>query len=901
MNAKYSVIALACAASLVTSSVFAQLSSTNNGRLVGQINLANDIRSVAGAQVEIVELGVTTSTQRDGSFRFSGIPEGNYTLKVSYLGASASTHIVNVEAGQVSSPTLTIVSDGLDEEEIVIYAQRSATASALSQKRYAETIKSIVSADAIGQFPDQNVAESLQRLPGLSIARDQGEGRFVEIRGIDPNLNNVTINGLNVPSPEAGVRSVALDVIPSELVQTLEVSKSVTADQDADAIGGSVEIKSVSAFDRQEDIATLTGQLSYNDLRSETSPKLAGSFTHKFNDSIGIAAALSYFKRDFGSDNVESNGEDEVEQRFYDITRERIGGAINLDFRPDVNNSYYVRTLFSQFSDDEQRLANTFTLDGEDSEIERASREREETQSIFTLSAGGEHLLNNWTVEYQIGYAKSDEDEPDNLVYEFVTENDSIDFDINTQIPQVSQNTDALNLNNYELNEIAFEDNLAEDTEFSAKFDLTRTLSLGTADGEFQFGAKYRDREKTQTANVFIYGGDFDDINPDNFASAQPDWGLGQFGPGLNRSTLRSFFNDNRSGFELDDLNSDLESGGASFNVNEDIFAAYALTRIDYGKLHIVAGVRYERTEFSTDGSRVELIENEQTDVEEVVSTNFSASRDYDFLLPSINARYEMTEKVVLRAAFSQTLSRPTFEQSGAFQIIESTTEEDDGEFVTERSAEVGNPALEPFEASNVDLAIEFYPGGVGVLSVGLFYKDIDNFIINADVAGIGEFENFEEVIQPINGENAELIGLELAWVKNFDNGLLFSANATFTSSDAVTELNGERFETSLPNQSDRIGNVVVGYENQTLSLRLSATYKSENLEEIDGEFLRLEDDHTQIDFTAKYFVTPQINVYFNAINITDEPFYAFFDERQNNAQFEEYGSTYELGFRWQF
>ncbi|MEP4100175.1 TonB-dependent receptor, partial [Paraglaciecola sp.] len=260
---------------------------------------------------------------------------------------------------------------------------------------------------------------------------------------------------------------------------------------------------------------------------------------------------------------------------------------------------------------------------------------------------------------------------------------------------------------------------------------------------------------------------------------------------------------------------------------------------------------------------------------------------------------YEFNDKLIGRAAFTQTISRPKFEDSAAFQIIESKTEEDDGEFVTEREAEVGNPDLEPYEADNIDLALEYYPGNIGVLSAGYFYKNIDNFIIISDVAGTEGWEGFEEVMQPINGESANVSGVELSWVKGFNNGLLLSANGTFSSSEAVTFLDGERYETSLPNQSDRIGNFTIGYESELMSVRLSMTYKSENLEEIDGDLIRMEDKHQQMDFMGKYFINQNMHVYFNAINLTDEPFYNYFDERSVNAQYEEYGRTFELGFNW--
>jgi TonB-dependent receptor len=351
---------------------------------------------------------------------------------------------------------------------------------------------------------------------------------------------------------------------------------------------------------------------------------------------------------------------------------------------------------------------------------------------------------------------------------------------------------------------------------------------------------------------------------------------------------------------ELDALDSEVESNGASYISTEDIFAAYAMGQFDWNKLRLIAGIRYEKTDFTTSGMRVELINDEENDVEEVVNTPSVTERDYDYLLFSVNARYAFSDEVVLRGAFSQTISRPIFEQSAAFQVIESNTEEDDGEFVTEREAEVGNPELRPYESDNFDLSLEYYPGTIGVLSAGLFYKEIDNFIIVADVAGTEQWRGFKEVFQPLNGDKATLTGMELSWVKAFDNGLLLAANATFSSTDATTFLNGEKFETDLPNQSDKIGNLTMGYENNKWSLRLTMSYKSDNLEEIDGDMLRIEDDYQHIDFSGKYFVNDDINIYVNAINLTNEGFYNYFDMRNRNAQFEEYGRTFEIGFRWQ-
>ncbi|OFC72640.1 TonB-dependent receptor [Alteromonas confluentis] len=874
--------------------------TANAGEIAGQLTNNDNSRVFAGAQVKIQELNLTTESRRDGTFRFTALPAGTYTLHISYLGAQPVTEVVSVTEDGVVTPVISLSDNGKAIADILVKGQRSGQASAINRQRVSDRISSVVSADAIGQFPDQNAAEALQRLPGLSIERDQGEGRFVSIRGIDPNLNNVTINGLNIPSPESGVRSVALDVIPSELIQTLEVSKSVTPDMDADAIGGSVEVKSVSAFDYQQDTAKLTLQASHNELVDKTSPKVSGSYTHRFNESFGVAAALSWFERDFGSDNVESNGDDEVEQRDYQITRERLGAAVNFDFRPDFNNQYFLRTLYSEFSDDEFRQANVFTFDGENSEIERESKDRKETQTILTIAAGGEHQLDNWDINWQLGYAKSDEDEPGGVYYVFKQDNSSISADLDTMKPQVQQNAEAMDLSLYDLDEISYEDNYTKDVEKSAKIDFIRSVQLGDYAGEFKFGSKYRSREKDRDSGIYIYDGDFEGITGEAFAAAQPDWNIGNFGDGLNRGALRSNFEANRNALELAELNSEVESNGASYVNKEGIFAAYAMLTADIDALRVVAGLRYEKTDFSTTGMRVELVENEQTDVEEVINTPWNSDRDYDYWLPSVNLRYDLNDKVVLRGAYTQTIARPKFVDVAAFQIIETKTEEDGDNFVTVREAEVGNPELQPYESDNFDLSVEYYPGAIGVVSAGYFYKKIDNFVVYADVAGTEGWEGYDEVIQPLNGESASLHGLELSWVKAFDNGFLVSANGTFSNSDATTLVDGERFETSLPNQSDRIGNLTLGYENNLVSLRLTMTYKSENFEEIDGDMLRMEDDHHQLDFSGKYYINDDMMLYLNGVNLTDEPYYNYFDQRNRNAQYEEYGRTFEIGFTWQ-
>ncbi|MEI8668210.1 TonB-dependent receptor [Pseudoalteromonas sp. B131b] len=912
-----SSLALACCGILYTTPVLA------DGAVKGRITDSSQSVYFGGAKITLKELNLKTVSGRDGTFSFNNLPAGDYTLMVDYIGASSVEKKIKIVDENVFTQQIIIGEQEDAIDNIIVYGQSAGQAGAINRQKNASNLKSVVSADSIGQLPDQNAAEALQRLPGVFIARDQGEGRFVGIRGIDPNLNNVTVNGLNVPSPEAGVRSVAMDVIPSELIQSLEVSKTVTPDMDASAIGGSIEVKSLSAFDKSGQSYSFTAQGSYNELESDTSPKLSASFTdvYELNNGLdlGVATAISWFKRDFGSRNVETDGgwsefkveddatgedikifgAEEIEQRQYQITRERLGAALNFDLHSGVANRYYLRTLYSDFSDDEYRQRKEFKFsDGQvnthdnnsasfsDAEMDRDTKDRYEEQSILSLVAGGEHQLNNWFVQYSVGYSKSDEKEPDRLDVSFAGEGLDLGYIAQSEIPSLSQSSNTNDMSNFVLDKVEANDNLSEDEAMTFKVDFSRDFVWNNNNGEFKFGAKYQSREKRNDVNVWIYKDDLQGALASDFAASAPDYDLGEFGPGLNRSAIRQFVNNNRGAFELNENDSQVESDGASYTSNEDIVAAYAMVTLDIDKLQIVAGLRYEGTQFDTEGNQVALLTDDVNDTEVVTSTPWKATKDYDHFLPSLNMRYEHSDKLVSRFAYTNTIARPSFKDSAAFQLIESESSEDDGVISVERKAEVGNPDLDPYESMNLDASIEYYPGSIGVLSAGLFYKDIDNYIVQQEVQDNGQWNGYQEVVQMVNGGSASLTGLELNWSKTFDSGFLISANGTFINADD-----------DLPNQADKIGNFIVGYENNVISTRLSASYKSESFQFEDADMNVYEDSHTQLDFSGKYFINDSVNVYFNAKNLTDEPLYLYHGERKYNYQYESYGRTYELGF----
>ncbi|BDF93246.1 TonB-dependent receptor [Pseudoalteromonas sp. KAN5] len=912
-----SSIALACCGILYATPALA------DGRVQGRITDASQSVYFGGAKVSVKELNLNTVSNRDGSFSFNKLPAGEYTLVVDYIGAPSVEQKITVVDSQVFTQQIIIGEQQEAIDNIIVYGQSAGQAGAINRQKNADNLKSVVSADSIGQFPDQNAAEALQRLPGIFIARDQGEGRFVGIRGIDPNLNNVTVNGLNVPSPEAGVRSVAMDVLPSELIQSLEVSKTVTPDMDASAVGGSIEVKSLSAFDRAGESYSFTAQGSYNELESKTSPKLSGSYTNIYQlDNgldLGVATAVSWSKREFGSRNIETGsgwstfevedaatgddfdmfGAEEIEQRHYQITRERLGAALNLDLHSGATDKYYLRTLYSDFSDDEYRLSNEYKFsDGKqlastvssgsftDAEMSRNTKDRYEEQSILSMVLGGENQLSDWFIEYNVGYSKSEEKEPNRLDAAFTGSGFDLGYVAQVDVPLLSQSADAHDLSLFELDTIEAMNNVSDDQEISFKIDFSRNFVWQNNNGQFKFGFKQQNREKRNDARVAIYDGDFSGALASDFSAPVPDYDLGDFGPGLNRTALQKFVAENKQSFAFNSNESQVESDGQSYVSNEDITAAYAMISMDIDKLHVVAGVRYEGTQFETRGNQVELVVDDINDTETVTTTPWQVSKDYDYFLPSLNLRYNMSDKLVTRFAYTNTIARPTFSDSAAYQLIETETSEEDGVQVTERKAEVGNPDLDPYESMNLDASIEYYPGTIGVLSAGIFYKDIDNFIIQQEVQDNGDWDGFDEVVQMVNGGKASLTGIELNWNKTFKSGFVLGANGTFIDADD-----------KLPNQADTVANIIVGYENNAISTRLSASYKSESYQFDDADMAVYEDSHMQLDFSSKYYFNDTMNVYFNATNLTDEPMYLYHGDKLYNYQYESYGRTFELGF----
>ncbi|WP_076414242.1 TonB-dependent receptor [Shewanella sp. UCD-KL12] len=882
------------------------------GRIEGAIKDANTQLPLQGALISIEELNLRLESNRDGRFFFPKVHAGEYTLVANYLGGQTYRERITVTETGIVNTQIQLQGKGI--EHIQVVGQRGALSKSLNRQRAADNLVSVLSADALGNFPDTNISEALQRVPGISVERDQGEGRFVRIRGMAPDYNAVSMNGTRLPSPESDRRAVALDVVPADLLQSVEVSKTLTPDMDADSLGGAIEVKSLSAFDRDDTYMNVSAEGSYDEMTESTNPKLAASYSDIFDDTFGVAVAASWYQRDFGSDNVETGGKwdfddpallEEVEQRDYQINRERLGLGVNLDFRPNDNNDLYLRTLYSSFVDKESRNANEIkwdepTLAESPGAVEatRSLKSREEKQDIASVVFGGESRFDKWSLDYQASWSQASADKPRYIGgADFEGEFDDVAYQ-NSRIPHISAADDFYSADEYLLDKVEIAESSAVDTMVSAQFDLSKAGSIQQMPVEIQFGAKYTARQKENREDIWIYE-DFNEqgITDDAllmsaFAGGEPNYNLGRFGPSIDAAPVWALVNSMDSEQAKDDIESQIND----FDIDEDITAAYLMGHIDIDNLRVLAGVRFEHTAMRAQG----------TGFDESQDDFFSSDtdKDYQHWLPGIHLNYKLSDKTVMRASWSNTIVRPTFGQLAPGFLIE----QDDDEL----EASFGNPDLEALESMNWDLSIEHYMGGLGVISASGFYKDISNFIYEADLAGYGKYQGFDKAETFTNGDDAEILGVELAYVQEFGfmpeawRGLIFTTNLTLSDSTANIswqDAGTQEREIPLPSQSEMTANASFGYENSYVSFRLSAAYKSEYLIEVteldDANFDLYQDAHTQWDFVAKSYLTEDITLYFKGINLTDEPFYAYTGHSRYNAQYEEYGRTFQLGIQF--
>lgn len=843
-------------------------------------------RPAIGARVSLLD-HLETLTDSQGRYTLSGVPVGDYTLKVEFRGYPAMVQALQVRAGLSRLPATELKLSETEETMRVIGSLRQGQAAALLDQRLANTIKSVVASDQMGTFADGNAAEATQRLPGVGLYRDQGEGRYVLVRGTESRLNKSAMNGMDLPAPEGDLRNVALDVIPLDLLQGIEVIKAVTADLDGDSVGGTVNMITQSAAShRRLSLALETGytQLAGGDI-------LAGNLT--FGTALGnhwsVLASLNSDSVERDSDNFEAvydEGQlEELEIRDYSVERKRIGALTSLRFDPSGQFSFELKGSYSQFDDQEYRRRVRSRLDKKS--LERELKDRFETQMVNSLqahcdwfNASGGHLELNWAH----GYAH--ESEPERLDTTFVQK--KIQFSPDTSDPYRMQ-THAGNedLSQFVLDDAVFEHNFTSDRHNTAAVDYEWSSFLGEHQLRWKLGAKYREKVKMRDMNATIYSSsedvylldvaDLDFVDEDAFSF----YPLGtHVSPAAARSLLA----------QLDEQEIDHEADSADYRVEEKKSAAYAMATLDQGPWMILAGLRLESIEAEYTGYEVRYLEDGSYDQ----TLPLRGGKDDSLLLPSLHFKHSFSRNHQLRGALTRSYARANVYDQVPYRLVL----EEDLEIVR------GNPEIEMTTVWNADLSWESYLSETDLFSLGIFYKDMADYIYILQTEQEIDGATFQ-VTQPLNGPEAKLFGIEMSLQKSFSQlpgwwsgfGLFF--NATYTHSKAQLE---GRQDIQLPGQAEKTANLALLYEKAGFSLRLSTNLHDEFSEALGEE----EDDdiyvarHLQWDAFASYQMK-RFKLFLELINLKDEPFLRYQGDTNHPLQYESYQAWGRLGLKFEF
>ncbi|MBS0364954.1 MAG: TonB-dependent receptor [Proteobacteria bacterium] len=860
------------------------------------------------------------------------------------------------------------MSDAL--QQVVVLGQRTTPELARAAQKEAPNLINLTTAEEMQRLPDVNTGEAVRRLPGISLETDTGEGRYINIRGLDADLNSTTFGGLRLPptnnsSPSGAGRAVAFDSIPIGFVGAIKITKSNLPEQDAEALGGTIDItpKTAPADGRPfVDLRLGTGQEL---LRHSWITDLAGTAGTRFGGSGGyqpfsVLVTASVYDDRRGIDDAEAGFIDNqaagvpdkafsgFEQRYYRYHRKRHGYGIDLGYAPSDVTRFFVRYYDAGYSETvlRNRLVWSFTGNPvvaamnpngllDTAVLDKTLRDEKEFLDSKVAEIGSQTLLGSDALDFHVGYTKGTYYKPYDLNSDFHNpsllnayyDNTTLpNWPVVSALPGTAANgtvtVDPGNPAGYTLAGIRTQVQHSDDHEWGVGANLAIPTHLtARADEEFKFGVNVRIRRKSADqvssaatqlpalaltaasvgGNVLYYQGHY--LN----------------GPTIAGAVLRGVY---AAAVAAGNVGGD-PVGDALTNVHdrEDVYAAYGQYQFGYGPLGAIAGIRVENTratyagaEADTSGSAVaaacpvpDPINNPTTHVCAV-----SRDRTYSNVFPTAQARYEFNPDLIARLAVSSTIARPGFQQ-----VTAATTVDNNGNITT------GNPNLKPTTATGLDLAIERYLPHAGIVSAGFFGKYIRDYIAQ-DVfqqgGGAQQSGGNLGIVHVVSFQNipaAHVYGFETNYVQHFRDilpgafgGLGASFNWTWVDSwyrlpvvDA-SGVTGSARTSMLPSTSRNSFNAELLYDLYGLDLTLGAYYTSRNIFGL-GNTAALDvwtQQRLSVDFGAQYKASDVLGIYLNLKNLTNTPLKFTEGPGENRViQREFYGITAQIGVNLKF
>ena len=890
---------------------------SQTGNLLGTVSDSNGSFPLPGANVYLEGTNFGGITDSGGKVYLSNLPVGNYKLVVSYIGYENQEKDISIDAESLNTFSLelsvgTLVGNDID----VIGNSLSGQARALNNQKNKSNISNVISSDQVGKFPDSNIGDALKRVPGIAVYNDMGEARFGHVRGTPSSFNSATINGERMPSAEATTRSNQLDLIPADMIQTVEVIKALTPDMDADAIGGSINLITRKAAGKRSSITVGRGNNSLDEAGKIV--QLSGMYSDRpEGKNFGYMFNFSFYDNWTGSDNIEAEWDDEgniVEHdiRKYLVHRERKSLGLRFDYNLG-NSEVYADLNFNDRDDYENRYRQRIKdLDeGEGSqEIRRQTKAglpgneygRLEDQKLFSYKFGGTSFLDKLKLDYSFKISEASELRPNERYLALRLKKQTAVWNGSTNKPNFSfSDPIASDLNDsWDFREIIEErrdtDEKARSFKIDADYSFTDNLKL-------EAGLKISTRKK-ERRNEFY---EFEPVDEDAFLADafsnivnqnKSEWlndGNGtSFSPGsfVSREFLGNL---DLSNTELFDRVIVEEELAGNFKASEDITSFYGMASYDYSdQLLVVGGIRLERTSLYDLEARSY---NEDNDQNNIIT---AADSDYTDVLPSLHLIYDLDGASKIRVALTKSLARPNYFDTVPYQQVKVEDEE----------IKVGNPELEPTISTNFDISFERYYDDVGLFSAGIFTKDIDNFVVYTSgyvtqADNLPDYDGFQ-LEKALNGGNASLLGVEIAFQRQILPGLGLYANVTAIDSKIdnldpkLQEDRPDVKDNSMPGTSELSYNLSMSYERGPTTVRLSLNHQGEFLEEFGDSKSedRWYDKATYVDLNANYNLRENISIYADFNNLTNQPLRYYQGSSRYMMQEEYYNRKFTLGIK---
>lgn len=826
-----------------------------------------------GAQIQLEPGAILASTDAQGEFTLTGMVPGTYTISVSYVGLESFSGSLEVKAGSVVRAD-EVLKVGRVSQEIVVTAERAAgEAEAVNRERSADNVVQVLPADVIRSLPNANLADALGRLPSVTLERDEGEGKYVQVRGTEPRLTNTTIDGINVPSPESGVRQIKFDAIPADLVESVEINKTLQANMDGDGIGGSINLVTKTASERPT--IALSGMGGYMPiLGGRGQVESTGTIGQRFGESkrFGILVGGSYDWTGRGIDDIEPVSDlatlpggstqvwkDAMDVREYRYYRSRWGLAGSADYKLSEGSDLYARLLYSNFKNYGDRWVYSLTDNTPGVQLLASNgcnpgpgavfctgvpsfntQDRRPNIGIGSLLIGGKHELTSTWFAWDVSGSRSYDENalPGTANFGSTLTNSNCQFDPaatkSIYRPQFTPAcfSEAYDPTTMQLGDVQIDHGQSAQVNFQAtgavgkRYHLFGKLSTIEVGGRFRNADKYDDTYNVDyTPNGTVLLSQFPNAITNN------NYYDGSYKLGYNPSypVVRDFLMANLSSFTA------ASSAGvdpANYGYIEKVSAGYVMDTIDVAsRVRLVAGVRFEGTNLAV----VNRVFDGTVSPPTISDNKFSGS--YVKVLPSVSLRYAFTGNTNLRLVYSRGLSRP--DPQDIAQALTFSTSGSPGNL--KNLLTLGNPNLKAETADNFDILVEHYLNPFGMISAGYFYKRLSDpivtqtfFLMNFQPAPDIPAGNFTAT-QPINAGSAWISGFEASYIQHLSflpgrfSGLGISANYGYTDS-AANGLPGRADHPRLLRNAPNTWNISPTYDRGRISIRMGLSYNQANI-----------------------------------------------------------------------